>query len=289
MKVNDLIKNIETNLASFSKGHRLIAQYIIKYYDKAAFMTANKLGSVVGVSESTVVRFAFEIGYNGYPHLQKHLQEIIQNKLTTVQRMEIAEDRIGNKCILHSVLSADMEKIRLTLDRIDKLSFEQSALCILNAKKIYILGVRSSSVLANFVGFYFNMIFENVQIINAHSDSEIIEQILHIGKDDVFIGISFPRYSQRTIEAMKYSKSNLASVIALTDSKTSPLAKYANYTLIAKSDMASFVDSLVAPLSVLNALIVRISLERQKELEQKFQNLEAIWNKYNVYDSLNED
>ncbi len=279
---------IQTNLSGFSKGQRLIARYITEHYDKAAFMTANRLGTTVGVSESTVVRFATELGYDGYPHLQKALQEMIRNRLTAVQRMEVAEDRIGNRDILESVLTADVEKIRMTMDELDRSAFEKSASCITKAKRIYILGVRSSSALASFMGFYFTLLFGNVYVLDTNSGSEILEQILHIGEGDVFIGISFPRYSQRTLAAMKYSKAHGANVIALTDSSLSPLANYADHTLIAKSDMASFVDSLVAPLSVINALIVQVSMDRQEEVEKTFNQLESIWNEYNVYETMDE-
>ena len=279
---------IQTNLSSFSKGQRLIARYITEHYDKAAFMTANRLGTTVGVSESTVVRFATELGYDGYPHLQKALQEMIRNRLTAVQRMEVAEDRIGNRDILESVLTADVEKIRMTMDELDRSAFEKSASCITKAKRIYILGVRSSSALASFMGFYFTLLFGNVYVLDTNSGSEILEQILHIGEGDVFIGISFPRYSQRTLAAMKYCNAHGANVIALTDSSLSPLANYADHTLIAKSDMASFVDSLVAPLSVINAIIVQVSMDRQEEVEKTFNQLESIWNEYNVYETMDE-
>ncbi len=288
LRVNDLMTKIQTNLSAFSKGQRLIARYITEHYDKAAFMTANRLGTTVGVSESTVVRFATELGYDGYPHLQKALQEMIRNRLTAVQRMEVAGDRMGNRDILESVLSADVEKIRMTMDELDHTAFEKSASCITNAKRIYILGVRSSSALASFMGFYFTLLFGNVHVLDTSSGSEILEQILHIGEGDVFIGISFPRYSQRTLAAMKYSKSHGANVIALTDSRLSPLSNYADYTLIAKSDMASFVDSLVAPLSVINALIVQVSMNRQSEIEETFNQLESIWNQYHVYETMDE-
>lgn len=289
MIVNDLMTKIQTNLSGFSKGQRLIARYIAEHYDKAAFMTASRLGSTVGVSESTVVRFATELGYDGYPHLQKALQEMIRNRLTAVQRMEVAGDRMGNRDVLETVLGSDVEKIRMTLDELDRDAFHQSADAIVRARRIYILGVRSASALANFMGFYFTLLFENVRVLYTNSVSEIFEQILRIGPDDVFIGISFPRYSQRTLSAMKYSKDRGAKVIALTDSRLSPLTRYADHTLIAKSDMASFVDSLVAPLSVINALIVQVSLGRQEEVESTFNQLETIWDEYHVYETVEDE
>ena len=289
MIVNDLMTKIQTNLSGFSKGQRLIARYIAEHYDKAAFMTASRLGSTVGVSESTVVRFATELGYDGYPHLQKALQEMIRNRLTAVQRMEVAGDRMGNRDVLESVLSSDVEKIRMTLDELNREAFHSTAGAIVRARRIYILGVRSSSALANFMGFYFTLLFENVRVLYTNSVSEIFEQILRIGPEDVFIGISFPRYSQRTLSAMKYSKDRGAKVIALTDSRLSPLARYADHTLIAKSDMASFVDSLVAPLSVINALIGQVSMGRQEEVEQTFNKLETIWDEYHVYETVEDE
>ncbi len=287
--MNDLMTKIQTNLSGFSKGQRLIARYIAEHYDKAAFMTASRLGATVGVSESTVVRFATELGYDGYPHLQKALQEMIRNRLTAVQRMEVAGDRMGNRDVLETVLGSDVEKIRMTLDELDRDAFHQSADAIVRARRIYILGVRSASALANFMGFYFTLLFQNVRVLYTNSVSEIFEQILRIGPDDVFIGISFPRYSQRTLSAMKYSKDRGAKVIALTDSRLSPLTRYADHTLIAKSDMASFVDSLVAPLSVINALIVQVSLGRQEEVESTFNQLETIWDEYHVYETVEDE
>lgn len=280
---------IQNNLSDFSKGQRLIARYITEHYDKAAFMTASRLGATVGVSESTVVRFATELGYDGYPHLQKALQEMIRNRLTAVQRMEVAGDRMGNRDVLESVLGSDVEKIRMTLDELDRDAFRQAAEAIVRARRIYILGVRSSSALANFMGFYFTLLFDNVRVLYTNSVSEIFEQILRIGPEDVFIGISFPRYSQRTLSAMKYSKDRGAKVVALTDSRLSPLARYADHTLLAKSDMASFVDSLVAPLSVINALIVQVSLGRQEEVEATFNQLETIWDEYHVYETVEDE
>lgn len=287
--MNDLMGKIQNNLAGFSKGQRLIARYITEHYDKAAFMTANRLGTTVGVSESTVVRFATELGYDGYPHLQKALQEMIRNRLTAVQRMEVTNDRMGNRDVLESVLASDVEKIRLTLDELDHEAFAASASAIVSARHIFILGVRSASALANFMGFYFTLLFENVTVLYTNSVSEIFEQILRIGPEDVFIGISFPRYSKRTLSAMRYSKDCGAKVIALTDSHLSPLTRYADHTLIAKSDMASFVDSLVAPLSVINALIVQCSMGRQQEVERTFNKLESIWDEYQIYETIEDE
>ncbi|HOV27635.1 MAG TPA: MurR/RpiR family transcriptional regulator [Pseudobacteroides sp.] len=283
-KSNDLIKKLQDNMNEFSKGQKLIAWYIINHYGKAAYMTAAKLGEDVGVSESTVVRFANELGYDGYPKLQKALRELIKSKLTAVQRLEVSSNRIGDENILKSVLSSDMEKIKVTMEEIDHKSFNNAVETILNARKIYILGVRSSAPLASFLGFYFNLIFDNVRLVHTTSVSEIFEQIINASQGDVVIGISFPRYSKRTIKAMQFAKDQGASVVAITDSYESPVAEYADSSLIARSDMASFADSLVAPLSVINALIVAVGMRRKEHLFKTFDKLENIWDEYQVYE-----
>lgn len=287
--MNDLITKIQSELPSFSKGQKQIARFILEHYDKAAFMTASRLGVTVGVSESTVVRFATELGYDGYPHLQRALQEMIRNKLTSVQRMEVAGDRMGGRDVLQTVLHADTDMIRVTLDEIDRDAFQGAVDALMGAKRIYILGVRSSSALASFLGFYFNLLFENVTLVHTNSVSEIFEQVLRIGPGDVLFGTSFPRYSKRTLSAMKYARDRGARVIALTDSQLSPLARVADHVLLARSDMASFVDSLVAPLSVINALIVAVGMSRRDEIEQTFNKLERIWEEYDVYEKPEDD
>ena len=293
--MNDLITKIQSELPGFSKGQKQIARFILEHYDKAAFMTASRLGVTVGVSESTVVRFATELGYDGYPHLQRALQEMIRNKLTSVQRMEVAGDRMGGRDVLQTVLHADTDMIRVTLDEIDRDAFQGAVDALMGAKRIYILGVRSSSALASFLGFYFNLLFENVTLVHTNSVSEIFEQVLRveeidrIQKGDVLFGISFPRYSKRTLSAMKYARDRGARVIALTDSQLSPLARVADHVLLARSDMASFVDSLVAPLSVINALIVAVGMSRRDEIEQTFNKLERIWEEYDVYEKPEDD
>lgn len=283
-KSQDLMKKIQERIPDFSKGQKLIANYIMNHYDKAAFMTAAKLGEVVGVSESTVVRFAIELGYDGYPKLQKVLQELIKSKLTAVQRLEVSSSRIGEDNVLKSVLHSDMEKIKLTLEEVDQVSFNNIVECILNARKIYILGVRSAAPLASFMGFYFNLIFDNVRLVHTTSVSEMFEQILGANEGDVVIGISFPRYSKRTIKAMQFVKSQGAKVIAITDSNESPLSQNSDHSIIARSDMASFVDSLVAPLSVINALIVAVGMRRKQTIHETFEKLEKIWDEYQVYE-----
>ena len=287
--MNDLITKIQSELPGSSKGQKQIARFILEHYDKAAFMTASRLGVTVGVSESTVVRFATELGYDGYPHLQRALQEMIRNKLTSVQRMEVAGDRMGGRDVLQTVLHADTDMIRVTLDEIDRDAFQGAVDALMGAKRIYILGVRSSSALASFLGFYFNLLFENVTLVHTNSVSEIFEQVLRIGPGDVLFGISFPRYSKRTLSAMKYARDRGARVIALTDSQLSPLARVADHVLLARSDMASFVDSLVAPLSVINALIVAVGMSRRDEIEQTFNKLERIWEEYDVYEKPEDD
>lgn len=287
--MNDLITKIQSELPGFSKGQKQIARFILEHYDKAAFMTASRLGVTVGVSESTVVRFATELGYDGYPHLQRALQEMIRNKLTSVQRMEVAGDRMGGRDVLQTVLHSDTDMIRVTLDEIDRDAFQGAVDALMGAKRIYILGVRSSSALASFLGFYFNLLFENVTLVHTNSVSEIFEQVLRVGPGDVLFGISFPRYSKRTLSAMKYARDRGARVIALTDSQLSPLARVADHVLLARSDMASFVDSLVAPLSVINALIVAVGMSRRDEIEQTFNKLERIWEEYDVYEKPEDD
>lgn len=284
----DLIRSIVGEMHTFSKGQKRIAQYILDHYDKAAFMTAAKLGITVGVSESTVVRFASELGYVGYPQLQKALQELIRNRLTSVQRMEVTSDQIGEGNILQKVLVSDIEKIRRTLEQTSLDEFEDAVQAIVAAKNIYILGVRSSSALSGFLSFYFNQIFESVKLVNTTSTSEMFEQIMRIGPDDVFIGITFPRYSKRTVNAAQYAKQNGANVVAITDSQFSPIASSADSLLLARSDMTSFVDSLVAPLSLINALIAAVGMKKKDELSNTYERLEKIWDEYNVYEKFEE-
>ena len=285
----DLMSNIEQKYQGLSKGQKRIADYILQHYDKAAFMTAAKLGVLAQVSESTVVRFATELGYAGYPQLQRALQDMIRTKLTAVQRMEIASSRVDEDNILNAVLTSDMEKIKMTLDTIDRTVFQQSIEAILNAKQIYILGVRSSSALASFLGFYFNLIFENIRLVHTTSVSEMFEQLLRVQEGDVVIGISFPRYSRRTLQALKYAKDQKSTVISITDSYSSPLIEFSDYSLIARSDTASFVDSLVAPLSLINALIFAVGMRKKEDVSRAFEHLEEIWDEYNVYEKPSED
>lgn len=280
----DLISNIRKEFESFSKGQKLIARYLIDNYDKAAFMTAAKIGEVVGVSESTVVRFANTLGYPGYPNLQDALQELIKNKLTTVQR--IGMDDYSNKGVaIKKVLKKDMDNIRHTIDEIDVEVFEQAVASILKARKIYIIGLRSSNALSEYLGFYLRVMLDDVQVVSL-GISDIFEQLLRIGEDDMVIGISYPRYSKRTLEAVRYAKGQGAKIVAITDSDTAPISAIADYILYAVSNMHSFVDSLVAPMSLINSLIVGIGMEMKTEITEYFKELESIWEEYNVYDDI---
>ena len=284
----DILSLIEASKSGFSKGQLRIASFIEQNFDKAAFMTASKLGETTGVSESTVVRFASELGFEGYPEMRLALQEMIRNRLTSVQRMEVAKNVMGSRDVLTATFQADMEKIRLTLESVDKESFAAAVSKIVGAKHIYILGTRTSAALSMFMGYYFNLMFENVRVLYESSNSEIFEQILRISSDDVLIGISFPRYSRRTIRAVRYAKSSGAAVIGITDAATSPLAKLADISLLAKSDMVSFVDSLVAPLSLINALVAAVGDEAHDQLFNTFGNLERVWEEYEVYEKIEE-
>ncbi len=281
--MENLLIYIQNNLQSFSKSQKKIASYILEQYDKAAYMTALKLGNEVGVSESTVVRFANALGYEGFPELQEELREIVKNKLTTLQRYEIMLEKVGNQDILTKVINSDISKLKSTVEQIDKEAFDAAAEAILNSKKIYILGVRSSTALASFFGFYLNLLFENVRLVSTTSASEMFEQILKVKEGDAVIGITFPRYSRRTVKALEYAKSKGASVIGITDTPQSPITNCSDIALYAKSNMISFVDSLVAPLSLINALIVAIGMKKKDEIEDTFNSLEKIWGEYNVY------
>ena len=284
----NLLKKIENGMPSFSKGQRAIAAYILEHYEKAAYMTAASLGEATGLSESTVVRFAAELGFDGYHQMQKALREAVKIKLTTVQRVELTNSIIGEGDLLSTILNADSEKIKLTLSEMDTEAFEHAVDKILAAKHIYIIGVRSSAFLAGFLNYNFRMIFDNVSFIQTTSGSEMFEQIINISEGDVMIAISFPRYSKRIIKAVEFAKKNSANVIALTDSEASPIAQWADQLLIARSDMASFVDSLVAPLSIVNAMIVAVARKRRDELTERLKTLEKIWDEYDVYDKNHE-
>lgn len=279
-----LLATIDENLKRLSKGHKKIATYIEENYDKAAFMTAAALGQKVGVSESTVVRFATELGFKGYPELQKELQQLIKSKLTAVQRMEVSENLIGDSDIITSVLNGDIELIRATAEKTSREAFKNAVSEINRAKRIYILGVRSSAALASFLAFYFNLVFDAVTLIDTASASEMFEQMFRIDEKDVCIAISFPRYSKQTVNALRFIADRGAKIIAITDTEKSPIASFANHLLVARSDMASVVDSLTAPLSLINALIAGVTLSRRNEVYENFNKLEHIWDVYQVYE-----
>ncbi len=287
---NELLIRMEEKYKKMSKGQKRLADYVTENYDKAVFLTAARLGEVVGVSESTVVRFATQLGYKGYPGFQKALEELVRNKLNSIQRMEVTYGRISQSEILETVLQSDIEKIKLTLTGIDQKAFELAIDTILSAKRIYVVGIRSCAPLASFLCFYLNLVCENVTAVNTNSSSEIFEQLIRINEEDVIIGISFPRYSMRTLKALEFASNRKAKVITLTDSVHSPMNLYSSCNLIARSDMASIVDSLVAPLSVINALVVALCMKKQKEVVNTLETLEQIWGEYQVYskDELNQ-
>lgn len=280
---NELILRIEEKYPKMSKGQRRLADYVCKNYDKAVFLTAAKLGETVGVSESTVVRFAIQLGYKGYPGFQKALEELVRNKLNSIQRMEVTYGRISQSEILETVLHSDIEKIKQTLSVIDHKAFDLAIDTILGAKRIYVIGIRSCAPLASFLGFYLNLICENVMTVATNSSSEIFEQLIRINEKDVIIGISFPRYSMRALKALEFASNRKAKVITLTDSIHSPMNLYSSCNLIARSDMASIVDSLVAPLSVVNALVVALCMKKQDDVITRLETLEQIWDEYQVY------
>lgn len=284
----DILAILQEKYSDFSKGQRRIAQYITDSYDKAAFMTANKLGKTVGVSESTVVRFAVDLGFDGYPSMQKAMQEMVLNRLTSVQRLEVANDRIGDQDVVSMVLQADMEKLRQTSEDVDRGEFQAAVQAILDARRVYIVGVRSVAPLAEFLAYYLNYMFNNVRAVTASGTGEMFEQIVGVEREDVVIAFSFPRYSSATLKAAQYCRSTGANVIAITDKRGSPLAQSADHVICAKSDMVSLVDSLVAPLSVVNALIVAVAAKREKELHRTFDALERIWDQYHVYEKRDE-
>lgn len=286
MKQN-LLHQLKDRMPTFSRGQRQIAAYILEHYDRAAYMTASKLGAVVNVSESTVVRFADELGFGGYPELQHALQELAKTHLTAAQRMEVADNLLGKENVLEKVLLGDAEKIRQTLEGLNKDAFYTAVEKIVAARHVYILGSRSSGTLAEFLTFNFRMMFDKVRNVEVTSGSEIFEQILDIGPQDVLIAISFPRYSKRTVRAVQFAHHAGADVVALTDSAASPIAADCDQLLTARSDMASFVDSLVAPLSIINAMVAAVSMRSHDEVAARLRRLEEIWDEYDVYDKNN--
>ncbi len=286
--MNGLMRTIEEMMPHFSKGQKKIAAYIFENYDKAAFMTANKLGREVGVSESTVVRFAAALGFEGYPQFQRSLKELIKRNLNAVQRVRVTDEQIGGGDVLSKVLNMDIDTVKRTDQAIDIKDFNQAVDYILDAKRIYVMGMRGAYSLSSFINYYFNMLFDNVTLVRGDSNADVFEQIIRIGEGDVILGISFPRYSKKTVRALQYAKDQGACVISITDSPKSPIAGLSDVVLYAKSEMISFVDSLVAPMSLINALLVTLGQRRHEQLYNTLLNLETIWDEYQVYENIGE-
>ena len=280
---NDISQRINDFYPTFSKGQKKIANAILNDYDKVAYMTASKLGAQVGVSESTVVRFASELGFEGYSDFQRSVQELVRTKLTPNQRIEVTKQRLGTADVLASVMESDINKIRYTLERIDKTTFVKAVDSILSAKNIYVMGARSTEALASILNYNLSLIFDHVKFIKPTSTAEVFEQMFSIGEDDLLIAFSFPRYSSKMVSAVKYARQNGANVVVFTDSVISPLAEYATCLLTAQSDMASFMDSFVAPISIINAIIVEITQRREMEITERFDRLEKVWDEFEVY------
>ena len=287
MKTN-LIAHISEHAAGFSKGQKRIAQYIQEHYESAAFMTAFKLGETVGVSESTVVRFAAELGFDGYPQLQKAMQELIRSKLTTVQRIEVTRARMADDEVLDNVMAYDMANIRQTLEELPRDVFYQAVDAIVEARRVYIFGAGSCRALANFLAYYLKLLLPDIHLIYTSSETEILEEMLQIGEQDAIIGLSFPRYSSKAVQTVHFAHSRQAKIIAITDSVLSPIAEYASYLLLAHSDMATIVDSLVAPLSIINALLVAVSLKKMDSNAARLTELEQLWETYQVFQPFEE-
>ena len=285
----NILHTIEHNMSGFSKGQKRIAHYILENYDKAAFMTASKLGKLVGVSESTVVRFAAELGYDGYPNMQRALQEMIRSRLTSTQRIQAAGDQFSGQNVLSAVVQSDIEKLRLMASRADRAEFEQVVDKLMSARHIYILGVRSSSFVAGYLHFYLHLLFENVTLVQTSAAGEIFEQLFRIGPDDVLIAISFPRYSQITVNTVKFAQDRGASIIAVTDNELSPVCQMADSALLAPCEMLSFVDSMVAPLSLMNALLIALASRMGTDASKTFAELEDIWNAYGVFGKIDDE
>mgnify|MGYP002447473963 CR=1 FL=1 len=279
----DILSNIQNDIHAFSKGQKKIASYILSNYDKAAFMTASRLGKTVDVSESTVVRFAVELGYDGYPEMQKALQELIRGKLTSIQRIQVSRDQMSGADILGSVMQRDMNSIHNVIEQLDRDAFSRAVDKLLGAEHIYILGVRSSSFLAGYLNFYLHLIFKNVTLVQSSAAGEIYEQLVHIGPGDVLVSISFPRYSKMAIHAVEFACQRGGDVVAVTDSPMSPMYKMASASLLASSDMISFVDSMAAPLSLLNALILAVGQQRRDDLSATLAEMEQVWSKYSIF------
>ena len=285
----NILHIIENKMEEFSKGQRRIADYILDNYDKAAFMTASRLGNLAGVSESTVVRFAFELGYDGYHNMQKALKEMIRSRLTSTQRIQAAEDIFSGPDVLAAVIQSDIDKLRLMIGQAEQKEFDRVVEKIMNSRHVYILGVRSSSFVAGYLNFYLHMLTENVTLVQSNAAGEIFEQLLHIGPGDVMIAISFPRYSNVTINTAKFARDRGADIIAITDNELSPIYQVSDAALLAPCEMISFVDSMVAPLSLMNALLVALSNRVEKDISAIFAELETIWNEYGVFGRMDDE
>lgn len=281
---DDIFALLRQHERDLSKGQRAIARYITECYDKAAFMTASRLGKTVGVSESTVVRFAMELGFEGYPELQKAMQEMVLGRLTSVQRIEVANDRLTGRDVLTTVLHSDMEKLRQTGETLNRDDFHAAVEAVLHARRVYIIGVRSTAPLAIFLGYYLKYMLPDVRVVTASGTSEMHEQLIGVDSRDAVLAFSFPRYSTSTAQGAKFCRAAGAKVIGITDSRLSPLGAQCDHVLTCKSDMISLVDSLTAPLSVANALIVAIASQREQELEKTLGALERTWEQYHVYE-----
>lgn len=285
---SQLSERIRLNSPHFSKGQKRIARYIEEHAEKVAFMTASRLGTTVGVSESTVVRFATEIGYSGYPALQQAMQEMIRSKMTSVQRLEMTSSNIPQELLLDAVLQQDIDILKRTKENVDREAFYRAADALMSAKRVYVLGAGSSLALATFLSHYLQLVFETVQLVEATSEASIIQQMIHVGEGDAIIAISFPRYSKKAAKTLKYASGRGAITVAITDSPLSPLARYASHLLLARSDMVSFVDSLVGPLSVINALIVTVAIRKKEQVGATLQEIESVWDEYEVYEKVDE-
>ncbi len=280
---SDVLFHIRANLETFSKAQKRIAQYILNDADKAAFLTAKRLGEITQVSESTVVRFAAELGYQGYPGMQRALQELVRGRLTSVQRIRASQEQIVGTDMVSEVMQRDMNSIHAAIERVDRKEFNRVVDMLLHAERIYILGVRSSSFLAGYLNFYLHLIFKNVVFVQNSAAGEIYEQLVHIGPGDILIGISFPRYSIMAVNAIQYAHDRGADVIAITDSTISPLCQWASAALLVRSDMISFVDSMAAPLSLLNALIVELGRRRKEDVDGVFAEMERVWMAHSIF------
>ena len=283
MPVDSVLKRINERYKSFSKGQKRLADFIMKNPDEAVFMTAARLGEKVGISESTAVRFAVSLGYKGFPQFRAALEEVVMNHMTSLQRMEAANNYIKRDEVLHSILLSDIDKIKATIELCDTETFRNAVKTILEARRVYIIGIRSCAPLAEFFGLYLRQIVDEVTVVSSTSINEIFEQMIRINEEDVAIGISFPRYSMRTLKAIEFANSRNARIINITDSVHSPMNLYSSCNLLAKSDMASIVDSLVAPLSLINALLVALCMEREEEVAGTLTMMEKLWDEYQVY------